>query len=90
MAGEPAATSKSPVRPGDEVAHDVEEGGDVDGGGGEGVGEVRGSSMTISLVKLSSTRGVGGSGGRLRASATLLDSPATCLMSQVNWLMNRR
>ena len=84
----------SPVRPRDGVARDVGEGGDVGGGEGEGVGEVRGgwkgSWMTISLVKSSSTRGVGGSGGWLRASATLLDSPATCLMSQVNWLMNRR
>ena len=39
VTGEPTASSKSPVRPHDEVAHDVEEGGDVDGVGGEGVGE---------------------------------------------------
>ena len=39
MAGKP---SMSPVRPHDGVARDVKEGGDVDGGGEEGVGEVRG------------------------------------------------
>ena len=38
---------------------------------------------TMSLVKSSSGMGVGGSGGRLSASATLLDSPETCLMSLV-------
>ena len=35
---------------------------------------------TMSLVKSSSGMGVGGSGGRLRASATLLDSQETCQM----------
>ena len=49
-----------------------------------------GSWMMMFLVKSSSSRGVGGSGGRLRTSATLLDSPATCLMSLVNWEMNNR
>ena len=34
--------------------------------------------------------GVERSGGRLRASATLLDSPAMCLMAMVNWEMNSR
>ena len=41
------------------------------------------------LVKSSSGKGVGGSGGLERESATLLDSPVTCLMSQLNWLINR-
>ena len=82
------------MRPRDGEARDGEGDDDVGVGGGEGVGAVRGgwkgSWITISLVKSSSTRGVGGSGGRLRASATFLDSPATCLISQVNWEMNRR
>ena len=50
---------------------------------------MKGSWMTISVVKSSSARGVGGSGGLERASVILLDSPVTCLMPQVNWLMNR-
>ena len=55
---------------------------------GEELGAVKGvwngSWMTMSLVKSSSGWGVGRSGGRLRASATLLDSPVTCLKSLVN------
>ena len=54
------------------------------------MGVENGIWMMMSLVKSSSSRGVGGSGGRLRASATLLDSPETCLMSLVNWEMKRR
>ena len=53
-------------------------------------GAWNGSRTTMLLVKSSSGRHVGGSKGRLRASATLLDSPATCLMSLVNWEMNNR
>ena len=64
------------------------------GGVGEGVGAEKGSWksswMTMSLVKSSSGRGIGGSGGWLGTSATLLDSPAMCLMSLVNWEMNSR
>ena len=50
-------------------------------------GAWNGSRTTMLLVKSSSGRHVGGSKGRLRASAT---SPATCLMSLVNWEMNNR
>ena len=65
--------------------------GDVGGSGGVGVGGGAGEGMaaengiwtTMSLVKSSSGRGIGGSGGQLRASATLLDSQETCLMSLV-------
>ena len=93
MAGKPSIT---PVRPRDEAACDVEEGDDSDGGegGGDGIGEVRGgwegSWTMILLVKSSLARGVGGLGGLERASTALLDLPATCQMSQVNWLMKRR
>ena len=86
----------SPVRPreveadgegdvGDvDVAGDVEGGGGgVGGGAGEGTAAENGIWTMMSLVKSSSGRGVGGSGGQLRASVTLLDSPETCLMSLV-------
>ena len=65
---------------------DVGEGGGVGEGKGvgEGMGAEKGIWTTMSLVKSSSGRGVGGSGGWLRASATLLDSPETGLMSLVN------
>ena len=62
MAGKPAGKpSMIPVRPRDEVACDVGEGGDVGGGGvGEGIGEVNGgwngSWVTILLVKSLSAR----------------------------------
>ena len=93
----PVIPTGSSLRPreveadGEGDAGDVEVGGDVGGGGGVGVGGGAGEGMgaekgiwtTMSLVKSSSRRGVGGSGGRLRASATLLDSPETCLMSLV-------
>lgn len=58
-------------------------GGGVGGGVGEGMAAENGIWTTMSLVKSSSGTGVGGSGGRLSASATLLDSPETCLMSLV-------
>ena len=57
---------------------DVDVAGDLGGGGrgvGEGMAAENGIWTTMLLVKSSSGTGVGGSGGRLRASATLLDSP---------------
>ena len=50
----------------------------------------KGSWMTMSFVKLLLARGLGGSGGLERVSATLLDSLEMCLMLQMNWLMKRR
>ena len=85
LAGQPAAHSIMPVLPAapdnlDEA--DGEDGEGVGGGVGVGVGEGEGSVrkdswMTILFVKSSSAGGVGGKGGLDKASATLLDSPAT-------------
>ena len=85
--------SRSPVRTRDVEVGEVD-GGDGDVGEGGGVGEGKGVGegtaaengiwTTMLLVKSSSGRGIGGSGGRLRASGTLLDSPETCLMLLVN------
>ena len=82
MAGEPAASSTSPVWPAVAAARDVEVGEGGGGGEGEGAGgeRVNGSWRTYSLVYLSSE----GRGGLDSASATLFASPATCLMSVVN------